>query len=975
NDSGNEETVANVEAAIANLKAAISGIDRRNPISESILHPFKALLKNFKPGRLNQSEYSAESWSTYINTYAEAEEWNGAHPDPLNEDIGYTTANAFEELTKRFWRACYGLESDSTEDISIDVSVVDNFAARNQDEGNKAQFHALSGMRRTVALTAENASLEGLYAAIGFDPSWIPPHITAPNGKVNTGRCLAIYLNGELLFFPYRLAKYQYNLGANPTGIKLHDGDKITIAYLDQPQCSTSSGAGNETLQLERVINLFNLSSMELSGSDYKEGVPVNGEVLAAYAWGGHPLCGQQSPWGGAHIFVSAEPAESAEEVLIADTDTGIKTAADGSFSYTFYKKGWYRISAYNLEPTQDIDKMNSWIGDVGDDINRNGMTAGATALVYIGENDDPQAILENLLGELEQLYASCHDYDYSSENMAQITSFYETAREVMTREGVSPGEAKTALDEAKAQIEAVAKINHGRIISELRKELRFLPTAAQTRAGEVYSFDKERIEDVSEKYDALSEHQKSMLTVGEIEQITALREAYAAAENGANFPESPGFKLTWITDPPGVQKKPDGTPLNFGGFYSTKVYLPIEEGGGAKRIEYGVPGELIKFEGSCYSGNDYYKDEHGDFLYNPSGKRHVIDFSEEFLKEEYDGYTGERLSADRILSYFRVYFYMPRQDVSFYSTFKRNPPIPLEQERTEALGELSEAYDTYTRTEYTPEGWAQLVGCYDAGVEAIKAAADTEAITAAKESALNAMSAVEKKAADPGAADGIPGWGSGADDPFDAGAKVGEVHVSVENTTFPGGDFTGVFVNKEGYPIGENDTMMTTILRALYDDGFTWTNSSGVETFNISYLAFVKKGDKSLGEFDGDPGSGWMGTLNDWFTNYGFQEFSVRNGKLADGDRIRVMFTQNLGVDLGGTWGNSDTTLKNLSVSSGEIAPAFEGGGLSGKTYKYALVINGNRASVRITPEASNKNYLTKAFLNEKVTDNREGS
>ena len=35
----------------------------------------------------------------------------------------------------------------------------------------------------------------------------------------------------------------------------------------------------------------------------------------------------------------------------------------------------------------------------------------------------------------------------------------------------------------------------------------------------------------------------------------------------------------------------------------------------------------------------------------------------------------------------------------------------------------------------------------------------------------------------------------------------------------------------------------------------------------------------------------GWMGTLNDWFTNYGFGAFSVAEGDLSDGDVIRVMY------------------------------------------------------------------------------------
>ena len=132
--------------------------------------------------------------------------------------------------------------------------------------------------------------------------------------------------------------------------------------------------------------------------------------------------------------------------------------------------------------------------------------------------------------------------------------------------------------------------------------------------------------------------------------------------------------------------------------------------------------------------------------------------------------------------------------------------------------------------------------------------------------------------------------------------------------------------------------------------------------------------GDQPLGQFDGGQQSGWMGTLNDWFTNEGFAAFTVANGKLADGDVIRVMYTrEGLGADLGGTWGNSDTTIKALEIQGGKLASAFTPGE-AGNTYEYTLAIDGESADLRLTPTASNKNFLTKIFLNEKVTGNTEG-
>ena len=100
-----------------------------------------------------------------------------------------------------------------------------------------------------------------------------------------------------------------------------------------------------------------------------------------------------------------------------------------------------------------------------------------------------------------------------------------------------------------------------------------------------------------------------------------------------------------------------------------------------------------------------------------------------------------------------------------------------------------------------------------------------------------------------------------------------------------------------------------------------------------------------------------------------------MENGSLSNGDVIRIMYSRKgLGADLGGTWGNSDTTLAALDIQGGKLASAFtpgEAGGL----YEYTLTIEGESADLRLTPTASNKNFLTKIFLNEKVTDRAEGS
>ena len=300
---------------------------------------------------------------------------------------------------------------------------------------------------------------------------------------------------------------------------------------------------------------------------------------------------------------------------------------------------------------------------------------------------------------------------------------------------------------------------------------------------------------------------------------------------------------------------------------------------------------------------------------------------------------------------------------------------------KTAAKADLAAELAKY---KHSDANYNNIKNAHDDGVKAIDKASTLAAITKAKASALSEMR-IAASGGYIGAA--IKGWSQG--DPFDAGDQVGTVTVSVANFTYDDGYFyrkasEKPFLYLENYPLGEKDSVMTVILRALKDNGYSWNGSTGNdknkgEDYGITYLSSVSKTENgktySLGEFDGGGQSGWMGTLNDWFTNYGFTEFTVKNRSLGDGDYISIQYTQDgLGADLGGTWDNSDTTLKALKIEGGTLVSKFVPGEAGG-TYEYTLAIDSDAAEVRLTPTASNKNFLTKIFLNNKVTDNTEGA
>ena len=186
-------------------------------------------------------------------------------------------------------------------------------------------------------------------------------------------------------------------------------------------------------------------------------------------------------------------------------------------------------------------------------------------------------------------------------------------------------------------------------------------------------------------------------------------------------------------------------------------------------------------------------------------------------------------------------------------------------------------------------------------------------------------------------------------------------------------------FLTVDNYAIGSRDSMMSVILRALADNNFTWEGTGSANIYEINYLASISYMDDedetyTLAQFTGGNESGWMGTLNDFFVNTSFRDFTVKDGKLADGDVIRVMYTTTgLGADIGGSWYNSDTTLKSLEVEGGELTSAFASGEAGG-SYDYTLAIEGTSANIKLTPTAANKNYLVRTYLNVKDTGAAEG-
>ncbi len=177
------------------------------------------------------------------------------------------------------------------------------------------------------------------------------------------------------------------------------------------------------------------------------------------------------------------------------------------------------------------------------------------------------------------------------------------------------------------------------------------------------------------------------------------------------------------------------------------------------------------------------------------------------------------------------------------------------------------------------------------------------------------------------------------------------QVYVIVENTTYtdPYAPWSGTLVS-EWVDIDENSTMMSCVVAALDNHGYTQT---GAESNYISEI-------NGLAAFDAGSMSGWMGTLNDWFTNEGFGAFTVANGTLEAGDEVKIMYTSNgYGEDIGGSWSNNDKTVKSVVFSEGKLTPSFDK-----DVHEYELTLPDGVSSVTVTPTASNKNYQVRTSV-----------
>lgn len=771
----------------------------------------------------------------------------------------------------------------------------------------------------------------------------------------------------------------------------LHDGDTVELALLPHP--TVSAYVGEVSLDTNYTMRYMQTARFEQDGAPVTgtltatEGEPLTLHVSRAYA-SLQSYTGEYSAFSGAKLYVSPEnsgtTAATAGEAAAPTFDTGYQTDANGNVTVTLYGSGWVHL--YAVDPRDGKGFFGNTDVSGGPQIKElPSMTVGASVWIYVNakSGDELTAGLAALKQELDDSYQDVDRTLFTDDERKQIDETYAEKREAF-QTVTNLTDAKNLVREFDALVAQLEKAHKN---SDFQKE-NSIQGALNRLPDDVRDFTQgfaERFRCLQSMIDSATQHQINQMTTAQKAKYEKLKEAYG--EDGTNLPAEVDptvtVKVMGDTDyqndfivandrsysyvlsdyanadsrvnVPGSKERSIRTSAALGAFDGTDGYR-VQEGsyyqliiarkleGGAYECSYNatvVKVEVEDEDGSPIEGVTVQTPNYTDANQNSSRRR----FFYEPSSTGYDG-KGESGMKAAIITFDCV---MPHNIVVKVYLEKVATPDELTAAKTSLKNELTTAYQAYVKSNYSNTNWNTLVKAYNDGIANIGKAEDVTTATAAKTAALEAMAAVDA----------------------DMAQDYGTVYVTIENTTFTHDLWPTGKTYWEGTPINHFEvgltaasTMMTCVVDALNEHGWSQTGASS------NYISSIN----GLSAFDGGSQSGWMGTLNDWFTNEGFGNFTVANGKLSDGDEIRIMYTRTgYGEDLGGTWNNQNTTLRALDVTNGTIFPAFTSGTI-GSTNEYTLQIDDEKAEIKITPTATNKNFLVKTFLNEQVTNNTEG-
>ena len=1029
NDDGSPNLTNNIkdknteiEAMAKELEAAREKLDiTMAPEAASIvrleLEAIRYLAEKYDPDKL--SGYTDASLQALRNARTAATEMADG---VVIAEMGQQEHNRLTEAMNDLRKAAYGLETVSQEQITVKVSMLYASDIYWNTPAIRCNTNTYTGTVTLAANTSANTALTSLK-------------------PLPSGYNALYFLNGELLYNGFGMTQYSVRSDVFQA-VKLHDGDELTVVNIYPKQIPNSSQDGTTyNAPVEDAVDWFRYSTVS-APVEVEAGKPFSITVTSETAMPFHCAAGTSPVAGAKVYRSDAGETPDAVATGYVGVDTYAVTDENGQATLTLYNEGYILLNAFRMDDegrytvgasvlvhvkaASDLDavkkQLRAELDAVYYDENYpetvftpanwqkvqdayNAAVAAIDAAETSGAAGDAQL---TALQTIKKLQAEA-----DTKNVSNLRNFRKYLGELPDDVTELDASATAKIGQLKTCYEQMSPYQRGQLTGKEQKKYDAiikaqeagLAPAKQYKLTFQQDYSKVPAADRAALADMIAYLQNNTMaedwyknepSSGIGGNMQAKLFTFNIRNSGYNYHYSSAY--TQITESAALANKQVYVCVN----PDYSAYLLCRNAAltsGQKNGPGVISGSDYNWSISDASTTMYVPDAYasnttkllGHMTYTVNGTKYVI--RSVAVSGADNGYTSETVTFYDCSEYKGKWdimcnqqipdtflmFTMPFSDVTVTVTWapvtSDTGSTDLTAERTKALSALKDELSKYT---IFSKNYAAIKAAYNDGVKAINAAETLEAINNARAKALSNM----KMAAGGGYyGAAIPGWGVG--DPFDAGEQVGTVTVSVANFTYDDGYYyrdpgKKPFLYLENYPLGENDTMMTVILRALKENGYSWTGTGG-DDYTLTYLSSISKTENGktykLGEFDGGQQSGWMGTLNDWFTNLSFAEFKVANGKLGDGDVISAQYTrEGLGEDLSGTFGNSDTTLKALDIEGGKLLTEFASGEAGG-TYEYTLAIDSASAVVKLTPTASNKNYLTKIFLNEKVTGNTEGS
>ncbi len=950
-------------------------------------------------------------------TEASADAWNTAYTS-LQKAMqeGYQTKSRYDAYTSSvvaLSTAYYNLQDSNTKDITVHVRVADNFGAMFPEYAIKDA--ATATFDQHVTLGSGNKTISALLHEMSYDDT---PKTKTPSSGTQYGEGwknpeVMVYINGTLAVNRSEyIDSWQGYIGKTQDGklntsklyfdVQLHDKDEIVILRALGPGYNyygdISAGVADYNFYYGSLA-LLNIKENVIEVEAGKT-FTVNVEKTTAAAEAKKATTSASD----VSLFLSEkQETEDAAKAAPALEAVGSKTDIEGKATATLYKEGWYRLGAVNVTPQTPTVGNNNGEMSGGKFPN---LAAGDYVLVHVVPSTDTATVRKTLQAELDEVYRAYAEGFYGEDAEAVKTLYNKASKAIASSKLL--GDAYDAKENAIAhmqQLQKTHKIANDRTIEQMLWYLDRLPSQEEVEKGGFTKANRQRFENLKEVYDAATSYQKKLLDGQQSTQYEALRKAYG--ENGESLPAQKlaTVKVTIEGDASATKTYPLQCSHSY--WRNEKMYYN-EQGQQmiTQNSEYGTFGpsgytgqarilgtfdsESFKMlEGSDYYVFDLYTSLKGN-ISNIVGQP-VSKLGYEIYKIEVDGAEVKNSSISKSVPRSTAIEPIFDKDGKYVSGLWRlatvsiantpandihikvyvrssDKPKSLAEYQTIAKEALDTKYQSYKKANYTTAGWAALAKAYQDGLNSIDKITDEAnaktLVENAKQAALTAMAAVKTRAQE-----------QQSQTPGETTGKLGSVTVTISNTTLSGKDVDGKDVPAsmqgtfiaETMPLNENTTMMSVILDALERKGYRWEGTGGATATgkDITYIAAITNPDGyRMAEFTGGPESGWMGTLNDWFVNLGFNNFDAKDGKLVDGDVIAVQYTCNLGKDIGSDWGNPDTSLSAMSVSGGKLTPNFT------KSQKsYTLVKSGS--SINVSATAYNKNYQVRMYLNSKTGSN----